>query len=308
MLTMPRMRPSLTAIKLARVLVFLGYHEVVGPLLPAGAADASEALLRACGHLKPWMLRFYESPARRAWLERTGDRFGPGQTLRMGLRKRFMDDEVRSALAEGARQVLVIGAGYDTLCMRLAAEFPDRRFVEIDHPATSDDKRRGLEALARTRDNLQLLGVDLATSSLADALERAGWVAQARSVIVAEGVLMYLPREAVAATLACLRAHTGPGSRVVFTYLHADAQGRATLGKAGWLTRLSLRLLGERLHWCVPDERALADFVAEQGWRWIDAPQRYDLGARFLIPAGYDDSEYAKPFEFMAVIESDQSR
>lgn len=304
---MPRSKPSMTAIKLARVLVFLGKHEVVGPLLPPGAAAASEALLRACGHLKPWMLRFYENPDRRAWLERTGDRFGVGQTLRMGLRKRFMDDEVRRALAEGATQVLVIGAGYDTLGMRLAPEYPERRFFEIDHPATSNDKRRGLEALARTCDNLQLLGVDLATSSLDDALARLAWDPQARSVIVAEGVLMYLPREAVATTLACLRAHTGPGSRVVLTYLRCDAQGRPATGKAGWLTRLSLRLLGERLHWCVADERALAAFVAELGWRWVDAPQRYDLGARYLVPAGYDDREHAAPFEFMALIESDHS-
>jgi methyltransferase (TIGR00027 family) len=304
---MPRTRPSLTAIKLARVLVFLGHHELVGPLLPAGAAAASEALLCARGHLKPWMLRFYANPERRAWLERTGDRFGRGQTLRMGLRKRFVDDEVRSALAEGARQVLVLGAGYDTLCMRLAAEFPDRRFVEIDQPGTSDDKRRGLEALGRTRDNLQLLGVDLAASSLADALARVAWDAHARSVIVAEGLLMYLPGEAVASTLACLHAHTGPGSRVVLTYLRCDAQGRPATGKAGWLMRASLRLLGERLRWCVADEQALASFGAAQGWRWIDAPQRYDLGARYLVPAGYDDREQAAPFEFMALLESDHS-
>lgn len=301
---MPRARPSLTAIKLARVLVFLGRHEVVGPLLPDGAAAAAEDLLVACGHLKPWMLRFYENPKRRTWLERTGDRFGPGQTLRMGLRKRYMDDEVRTALAEGARQVLVLGAGYDTICMRLAAEFPDRLFVEIDHPGTSADKRRGVEALGRTRDNWQLLGVDLAVSSLTEALVGSSWDARARSVVVAEGLLMYLPREAVAATFTAVREQTGPGSRVAFTYMRCDAQGRPQAGAAGFLLRVSLKLMGEALHWCVADEQELAAFMEGLGWRYLDAPARYDLGARYLVPAGYDDRERAAPFEFMALVES----
>lgn len=54
-----------------------------------------------------------------------------------------MDDEVRAALAAGAIHVLVVGAGYDTLALRLAAAHPEVLFVEVDRPATLGKKRAG---------------------------------------------------------------------------------------------------------------------------------------------------------------------
>ena len=173
-------RPNLTAIKIGRITVFLGDHEIVGPLLPEGAAQLTRELLVERGHLRPWMLRFYEAPGRRAWLERTGDRFSPGQTVRVGLRKRFMDDELRAAIEAGATQVLAIGAGYDTTCLRLAAQYGGCRFFEIDQPGTLEDKRAGIEAIGRARPNLELIASDLAKTPLAEVLAASSWDDAAR--------------------------------------------------------------------------------------------------------------------------------
>src|SRR4051794_31802357 len=70
----------------------------------------------------------------------------PGLCLHFMLRKRWIEHAVRSALARGARRVVVIGAGYDTLALRLAREFPALRFTEVDHPATQAVKRAALAA------------------------------------------------------------------------------------------------------------------------------------------------------------------
>jgi methyltransferase (TIGR00027 family) len=298
---------SHTAAKIARLFVFAGRHTRYAPLLPSGAAELTERLLLATGAMTPWVQRFYASRRNQVWLNRFADRFGPGQLARIALRKRFMDDEIRSALAAGATQVLVVGAGYDTVCMRLAAEFEDRLFVEIDHPATSESKRAGVDSLGGMRPNLRLLAVDLATTSLVEALaqlDQPAWDAEARTIVVAEGVLMYLDRDDVVRFFAAVHDLTGSGSRVAFTYLKCDAHGRPCTGKQlSGLTRAALKLIGEALRFCVVDERELAELVQPLGWRYEPAPERFDLGLRYLVPAGLDDRERADPFEFMAVVQ-----
>jgi Leucine carboxyl methyltransferase len=64
------------------------------------------------------------------------------------LRKCYIENHVRRLLPL-VKQVLVLGAGYDTLAHRLAGEFPHWTFYEVDHPATSKVKLRALQRLIR---------------------------------------------------------------------------------------------------------------------------------------------------------------
>lgn len=300
---MPRaQRPSLTAVKVARVLVHLGHRRAYAPLLPAGAAERTQQLLLQAGLLKPWMVRWMQRPAYNRALEQIGDWFSPGQAVRIGLRKRLIDDEVRDALNRGATQVLVVGAGFDTLCSRLAGEYPACRFVEIDHPATHGVKRNAMQALGWVRPNLELLGVDLSQVALSEALLRhiPAWDRSRQTVVVAEGLLMYLHRHHVARFFGEVHTLTRAGSLVVFSYLKSDAKGRPYTGRVGWLTRASLALMGEGLHWSVASIEALATFVETSGFALESEPARFDLGVRYLVPAGIEQAG-AAPFEFLAV-------
>lgn len=51
----------------------------------------------------------------------------------------FFYSVVDEALDDGARQVLVVGAGYDSRAWRLAR--PGVTYFEVDQPATQEDKR-----------------------------------------------------------------------------------------------------------------------------------------------------------------------
>ena len=53
----------------------------------------------------------------------------PGQFEAFAHRKAFCEKRARKGIAAGATQVLVLGAGYDTLGWRLAPEFPEDKFV-----------------------------------------------------------------------------------------------------------------------------------------------------------------------------------
>ena len=299
---MPRNRPSSTARKVASDFLYRAEEPAVARLAPAGSVAATIELLSAAGLLKPWMM----SLIRRPWYRRFADAIEratlPGHLLHLVLRKRFIDDEVRASIAGGVRQVLVVGGGYDTLCMRLAAEYPAVEFVELDHPPTHAVKQEGVRRLGRERPNLHLEGVDLGQRSLARVMEESPvWRTDSPGVVVAEGVLMYLSGEDVVAFLEAVRSISVRGSRLIATWVYQASLGRAELGRFGPLILVLLRLVGEPFRWGV-DEAGIDPFLLAQGFR-ADVPSRFDLAARYLESAGEGDRHLSR-FERVVAADS----
>src|ERR1051325_4074894 len=58
----------------------------------------------------------------------------------MALRTTAIDTAVRDAIAAGATQLVILGAGYDGRAWRMS-ELADVKVFEVDHPATQGDKR-----------------------------------------------------------------------------------------------------------------------------------------------------------------------
>lgn len=104
--------------------------------------------------------------------------------------------------------MLVLGAGYDLVCLRLAPKFPKVCFIEIDYPATARVKQRGLRALG-VPVNFQSIAVDLTRHSLLQVLDEAGWDKSAVSIASAEGLTQYLPEQMVRELLAEVADVTG---------------------------------------------------------------------------------------------------
>jgi methyltransferase (TIGR00027 family) len=282
---------SQTAVKISRLLVYVAGDPRRAPLLPIGAAELTEATLRAAGLWHDWQRRAYRAHGVRSTLAWMEDRLLAGQSTHVALRKRVLDDETRATIEAGAVQVLVVGAGFDTLAFRLARAYGHVRFVEIDHPATQSLKRHALRELDRLHGsptNLQLQPADLGATPLPEVLDELGWDRRARSVVVAEGVLMYLGEHEVADFLRGVASRLAPGSRLLGTYLVPDAHGRPRVGKLGGLTRASLRVMGEPLRWSATPA-ALAALLDETGFAMRDDPGRVDLRLRYLVPAGLDD-------------------
>jgi methyltransferase (TIGR00027 family) len=261
-------KPSYTAYKIAIGVVTLGADPVIGSLLSPGMVESTarllvesgaawEPLVQACrqGRLN-WLIRLLE------WL--LGPRYS--EIYRgIGHRKLFCERQVRGAISEGARQVLVLGAGYDTLAWRLALEFPQVTFTEIDHPATGRLKRRGIDKMG-TRANLHLVQADLTQESLLSVLgAQPEWKVEAPSLFVAEGLMMYLPIETVSQLLIQCAALSGTSSRFAFDYLITGAKGKPDLGRLTELVTLSFKLIGEPLLWTAEPE-SIPNLIAETGW------------------------------------------
>jgi len=285
---MRKNRPSRTAPKVAAAVLYLAANPRYAPLLPPGLAEATGRLLTAAGVLKPKHLERMGKPWYQ-WLTRKIEaKASPGHLLYLGLRKRFVQDEVEAALADGATQVLMLGAGMDTLCLRLAPEHPEVTFLEVDHPASQGAKRQAVERIGAESPNLRFLAADLEAGDLAQSLAALpGWRADARTIAVAEGLLIFLTPETVDRLLATVRT-LGPGSRFAFSYGVYGEDGRFKLGPVVRVLQGSaLKAMGEGLRWGVREGRLGAELEA-RGFRPVGPPERTDLCARYLLPAGLD--------------------
>src|SRR5213594_140619 len=154
----------------------------------------------------------------------------PGIFLHYLMRKLFIEEAVRRSLATpaSARQVVVIGAGLDTLGARLALDGANNvRVVEVDHPATQAVKRRALARYGLPREGFSFVELDRTVRTLAEALGDSDQLdPRLPAVFVAEGLLMYLTPERAADFFREVHQISAPGSRLVFTVMESDRSDR----------------------------------------------------------------------------------
>ncbi len=257
-------KPSRTAYKVALNVVTLGAKSGMDRFLPPGIVQATEKLLVASGATGARTVRWSRSQ-RMVSVYEAFDWMLPGQFEAFAHRKAFCERQVREGVGVGATQILVLGAGYDTMGWRLAPEFSGVDFFEIDHPATARLKDRGIDAMGR-RKNLCLIAEDLGKRELVDVLKtNNSWDQSARTVIVAEGLVMYLPPEAVRDLFCQCAVVSGVGSRIAFSYIPTGADGRPDAGRWTGLMLWLQKVVGEPWTWSIrPEELGL--FLEETGW------------------------------------------
>jgi len=257
-------KPSRTAYKVALNVVTLGAKPGMDRFLPPGIVQATEKLLVASGAAGTRTVRWSRSQ-RMVSVYEAFDWMLPGQFEAFAHRKTLCERQVREGIGGGATQILVLGAGYDTMGWRLAPEFSGVNFFEIDHPATARLKARGIETMGQ-RDNLCLIAEDLGERKLVDVLKTNElWDQSARTVIIAEGLVMYLPPEAVQDLFCQCAVIAGVGSRIAFTYIPTGADGRPNAGRWTGLMLWLQKVVGEPWIWSIrPEELGL--FLEKSGW------------------------------------------
>src|SRR5690606_38935189 len=135
----------------------------------------------------------------------------PGITGHYAWRKRRIHAWARNAVAAGATQVVILGAGFDALGQQLVLAHPQLRIFELDREAVVTTKWHALRDLGLDLSSQCFIACDLAHGLDAAALDVVpGFDPGAHTLVVAEGVLMYLsPRRASVVALQLRRLLTG---------------------------------------------------------------------------------------------------
>lgn len=139
------------------------------------------------------------------------------------VRTRAIDDSIREAIQCGARQLVLLGAGFDSRGLRLE-EAKSVTVFEVDHPATQQEKENRLQAaIGWLPANIRYVGVDFERDNLEGKLFEAGYDPGLPAVVVWEGVISYLTESAVQGTFALLSRLLAPSSCLIFTYMDKGA-------------------------------------------------------------------------------------
>lgn len=170
---------------------------------------------------------------------------------KIALRTAAIDAAVRSAVARGTTQVVVLGAGFDGRAWRMS-ELAGIHVFEVDHPATQAVKRKHLGALPPSIASVDFVPIDFEHDSLATALARAGHDDTRPTCWIWKGVVMYLTRDAMRLTLADIASRSADSSRLLVNYASLR---RSLLG-------VFLRLRGEPVKSKWSPEEMAADLRA----------------------------------------------
>lgn len=130
------------------------------------------------------------------------------------------------AAAPAHSQLVILGAGLDSRAWRLDT-LAGKIVFEIDHPATQAWKRQRARQFKTTAHAVRYVPVDFARDDLVTRLAAAGHDPQQPTFWLWEGVVFYLPPEAVAATMVAAAHCSAPQSTMAVSYLTELAQGPA---------------------------------------------------------------------------------
>lgn len=255
------------------------------------ADDNARTLLRRHHQL---LIRLCALPPVQRAVEWLCDRAYPGAPADFICRTRFIDDAIEQAIAQGARRIVIVGAGYDTRSFRLARR-PELQVIEIDHPDTQAMKlaraRRGIAAGLMAR--VQFVAHDLSAETHPQLPPGA-----APTVFILEGLTGYLTGPAIDALFAWMRDASVPGSTVIFTYPDRRFLDGQCTGKAAETLRRYLDKVGEpfRFGW-YPEE--LDRYCAERGFTLLENHNYPDLTQRYFAPLGRTLDVY--PFGHIAI-------
>jgi methyltransferase (TIGR00027 family) len=196
------------------------------------------AAQRAAEALQPSDVRLFDDPYARHFVANPGframsasplvartalrvlDRWVPGLHLHILLRARYAADAVKEASWEGAEQVVLLGAGFDSTSLR--HDRPPVTVYEVDSPPTQRAKRERMDRQGlKPRQKAVYVPCDLERDSAYERLVESGFDTDRRSVVVWLGVSMYLTREAFDRALRELADLCSPRSTLVLDYMDA---------------------------------------------------------------------------------------
>ena len=270
---------SSTAYTVSQGIVYSGRYSEDRDHVPPALLQSNEFILKSSRAGRK-LLRQLDHPFYRLLL-RVFERLTlPGMAFHYVLRKVYIERCVRLAIDEGAKQVVVLGAGFDTLAMRLSEEFKSIRFIEVDHPATSKDKKEAMDEKIKDAENYCFVAVDFAEQSLVEVFSsQEAFDASQQTAFVCEGVLMYLSEADVDQLLSSINQLSNERKHFIFTALEPLDSPR---NDSGWFLRLYLRFKHESLGWTCGQSK-IAAFLQQRHYQTIETVGDFEI-ARMLMP------------------------
>lgn len=153
------------------------------------------------------------------------------------LRKLMVKNKIDEAVNNGLKQLVFIGGGYDIRSLLASMDYPDLQVFELDRGQTRDGKINGLrtipaESIPKTisikemelggvqvNSNLRYISCDLSEDDLIETLNRYGFDSDLQTLVVCEGLTMYLDQNENEKLLVSLANLINDKSQLLLSYI-----------------------------------------------------------------------------------------
>jgi len=239
-------RASATAYLIAESAVFLSQNEVVKPLLQSKNIELSKKFADSRSFSNKLVYLAKQKKILRPFFIALENLVIPGIQLHYLVRKRRLEEIALDALAKDFKQIVIFGAGFDTLALRLHKNFPTIDFIEIDFPTTQAAKKSVIEEHQLANDNLKFISLDLTENSLSQTILAADYFRpNTKTLFVAEGLFMYLTESQIENLFDFVRQNGAKHSQFAFTFMERQANNRIAFRNSSKLVDFWLKMRGE---------------------------------------------------------------
>lgn len=217
----------------------------------------------------------------------------PPMEIWLAVRVAYLDRLVGLAVDRlSVRQVVILGAGYDTRAARLPRA--GVRFFEVDHPATQAAKRDRLAGLdGYPIDAATYVTCNFERDDPVDRLGAGGLDLREPALVIWEGVVSYLTEDAVRATATRLATGLDPRSLVAFDFLGKNYGKGVKVKPEDLETRAYVGDLGEPIRYGSDD---ILPLLYDSGFRWVRALDFNELALELL-----GDYQRERQFRFQRI-------
>ena len=203
----------------------------------------------------------------------------PPMELWLALRVAYLDRLVGLAVDRlSIRQVVILGAGYDTRAARLPRA--GVTFFEVDHPATQAAKRERLAKLdGYPTDAARYVTCNFEREDPIERLAASGFATNDAALVIWEGVVPYLTEPAIRGTASRLASGLDPRSLVAFDFVGKKFAAGQSVSDSDRKTREYVGDLGEPIRYGSDD---ILPLLYECGFRWVRSLDFNELALEML--------------------------
>jgi methyltransferase (TIGR00027 family) len=201
-------------------------------------------------------------------------------------RSRYAEDALERSVQQGARQYVLLGAGFDTFAFRRPDLAQKLRVFELDDPATQDEKkRRTVDAGWTFPNEFKFVPINFTKGDLGTRLSAAAFDPQLPTFFSLLGVSYYLPREVLLRIFQSVASPGSRGSTIVFDYFDLDAFDPAKASPRMRRMQAAAEFSGEpMLTGLAPD--ALSKELGSAGFTLRDQMNPSQIQARYFDGQG----------------------
>ncbi len=273
---------SATAYLIAESTVFLSQNEIYKALLPPKTIELSRVFADSRPLSNKLVYLAKQRKILRPFFTALENFVIPGIQLHYLVRKRRLEEIALDALAKDYKQIVIFGAGFDTLALRLHKNFQAVNFIEIDAPATQTVKKSVIENYQMASDNLKFIPLDLTENSLSEIiLADDCFHPKAKTLFIAEGLLMYLSETEIGQLFDFVRQNSAKQSQIAFTFMERQADNKIAFRNSSKLVDFWLKMRGEPFRSGF-NYQELVNFLAEKDFKLESLDSAETFRRRYL--------------------------